>query len=40
MSEELEERLSMRRALLVWSAAAATGWVITVGMIWLATRVF
>lgn len=40
MSQETEERLSMRQAVLVWSAAALTGWVFTVGAIWLAAEIF
>lgn len=40
MSEERDERLTVRQAIVVWAAAAVTGWAITVGVIWLASRVF
>lgn len=40
MSHEGDDRLSIRRALLVWGAAAVTGWAFTVGVVWLATQAF
>lgn len=40
MSEDTDERLSIRQAILVWSAAAVTGWALTVAAVWLASRVF
>jgi len=40
MSEDRDERLSVRQAVVVWAAAAFTGWTITVGVVWLVSRVF
>ena len=40
MTEESDERLSIRQAFLVWGAAAATGWALTVGVVWLASQAF
>jgi hypothetical protein len=40
MGEEGDDRLSIRQALLVWGAAAVTGWALTVGALWLATQAF
>lgn len=40
MTENGDERLSIRQAILVWGAAAATGWAFTVGVVWLASRAF
>lgn len=39
-SNDGDERLSVRRAILVWLAAAATGWLLTVGAVYLASHVF
>jgi hypothetical protein len=35
-----DERLSVRQAILVWLAAAAAGWLLTVGAVYLASHVF
>jgi hypothetical protein len=35
-----DERLSVRQAILVWLAAAAAGWLLTVGVVYLASHVF
>ncbi len=40
MSDETDERLTVRQAILVWSAAAVSGWALTVGVVWLASRIF
>ena len=38
--DDRDERLSVRQAILVWLAAAAVGWLITVGAVYLASHVF
>lgn len=35
-----DERLSVRQAIVVWLAAAAFGWLVTVAAVYLAARVF
>lgn len=40
MNEEVDDRLTVRQAILVWGAAAITGWALTVGVVWLATQAF
>ena len=40
MGEESDDRLTIRQAILVWSAAAVAGWALTVGAVWLATQAF
>ena len=40
MSEEREDRLTIRQALAVWAAAAFTGWALTVAAVWLASQAF
>lgn len=34
------DRLSVRQAVVVWLAAAACGWLVTVAAVYLAARVF
>lgn len=38
--DDRDERLSVRQAILVWLAAAAAGWLVTVAIVYLASRVF
>jgi hypothetical protein len=38
--ERDDDRLTVRQAIVVWAAAAVTGWAITVGAVWLASRIF
>jgi hypothetical protein len=38
--EDRGGRLSVRRAILVWLAAAAVGWLLTVGAVYLASHIF
>jgi hypothetical protein len=38
--DDRDERLSVRQAILVWLAAAAAGWLITVGAVYFASHVF
>lgn len=40
MSEDREERLTIRQALMVWTFAAVSGWTLTVAVVWFASRVF
>lgn len=35
-----DDRLTVRQAIVVWLAAAAAGWLLTVGAVYLAARVF
>lgn len=35
-----DDRLTVRQAIVVWLAAAAVGWLLTVGAVYLAARVF
>lgn len=39
-AEDRDERLSVRQAILVWLAAVAAGWLLTVGVVYLASRLF
>jgi hypothetical protein len=36
---ESEDRLTVRQAVVVWLIAAACGWLLTVGAVYLAARV-
>lgn len=38
--EDPDEKLSVRQAIVVWLAAAVTGWLFTVGVVYLASHVF
>lgn len=33
-----DERLSPRRAAMLWIASAAAGWLLTVGLVWAVTQ--
>ena len=33
-----DERLSLRRAAMLWIASAAAGWLLTVGLVWAVTQ--
>lgn len=37
-ADEPDERLSIRRAAMLWIASAAAGWLLTVGLVWVATQ--
>lgn len=39
-AQDGDDRLSVRHAIVVWLAAAACGWLVTVAAVYLAARVF
>jgi hypothetical protein len=39
-AEGSDDRLTVRQAVVVWLIAAACGWLLTVGAVYLAARVF
>ncbi len=39
-ADDRDERLSVRQAILVWLTAAAAGWLLTVGAVYLASHIF
>ena len=38
--DDRDERFSVRHAILIWLAAAASGWLVTVGVVYLIANVF